>query len=116
MLREIKCGANSLTTVVYLVGLVRIYVRVFLVGHPSFWPGTSRWLMKPGRDNEATRVLEYLHHTKYDYTSALAYGEAKQIKAQVEAEKNIPGGSLHILRTPLHCKCAFFFFFFGILP
>lgn len=112
MLREIKCGANSLTTVVYLVGLVRIYVRVFLVGHPSFWPGTIRWLMKPGRDNEATRILEYLYHTKYDYTAALAHGEAKQVKAQVEAEKNIPGGSLHTLRTPSHCKCAFC----GILP
>lgn len=112
MLREIKCGANSLTTVVYLVEVVRIYVRVFLVGHPSFWPGTIRWLMKPGRDNETTRVVEYLHHTKYNYTAALAHGETKQIKAQVEAEKNTPGGSLHTLRTPSHCKCAFC----GILP
>lgn len=49
--------------------------------------------MKQGRDDKATRALEYLHHTK-------------QIKTQVEAEKNITGGFLHIPWTPSHRKRA----------
>ena len=78
---------------------------VFLVSL-YFVPESPRWLMEQGREDEAIRVLEFLHGSKKDPRSAFAHAEAKQIKAQVEAERNTARGYMHILRTPSHRKRA----------
>ncbi|KAM3086982.1 hypothetical protein ACMFMG_001092 [Clarireedia jacksonii] len=72
-----------------------------------FLPESPRWLMEKGRDEEAKKVLEYLHKTKSDPYNTLARAEAVQIKAQVEAEKLLPKGFIYIFSTPHLRKRAF---------
>jgi MFS family permease len=72
-----------------------------------FLPESPRWLMEKGREEEAKKVLEYLHKTKADPYNTLARAEALQIKAQVQAEKLLPKGFIYIFSTPHLRKRAF---------
>ncbi|KAJ5257106.1 hypothetical protein N7478_013210 [Penicillium angulare] len=86
---------------IILTGLGVMYLgTLFLI------PESPRWLMENGREEEARKVLEYLHSTKDDKGAAFAHAELKQIKAQVEIEKNTPGGFIYIACTPSHRKRA----------
>ncbi|KAI2608956.1 general substrate transporter [Hypoxylon fragiforme] len=72
-----------------------------------FLPESPRWLMENGREEQARAELERLHSTKSDPDGTLARAEATQIKAQVEAEKNLPKGYIYIFKTPALRKRAF---------
>ncbi|KAK6951596.1 hypothetical protein Daesc_006118 [Daldinia eschscholtzii] len=72
-----------------------------------FVPESPRWLMENGKEEQARVELERLHSTKSDPNGALARAEAIQIKAQVEAEKNLPKGYVYIFTTPHLRKRAF---------
>lgn len=86
---------------IVLTGVGVIYLATLY-----FIPESPRWLMEKDREDEAKQVLEYLHTTKNDTRSAFAHAELKQIKAQVEVERNSPGGFIYIARTPSHRKRA----------
>ncbi|KAJ5887855.1 hypothetical protein N7495_007896 [Penicillium taxi] len=89
-----------------LIFIVLTAIGVIYILTLYFIPESPRWLMEQGRDEEAIRVLEYLHRTNRDPSASFAHAEAKQIKAQVEAEKNSPRGFIYILKTPSHRKRA----------
>ncbi|KPM36280.1 hypothetical protein AK830_g10291 [Neonectria ditissima] len=72
-----------------------------------FLPESPRWLMERGRDEEAISVLLRLHKTKSDPKGLLAHAEAAQIKAQVETEKQLPGGFRYIFTTRHLLKRAY---------
>ncbi|KAH8649223.1 general substrate transporter [Xylariales sp. PMI_506] len=72
-----------------------------------FLPESPRWLMQKGRVEEAKAILEKLHRTDSDPDATLAHAEAIQIQAQVEAEKSLPHGYVHIFTTPHLLKRAF---------
>ncbi|KAF9249807.1 hypothetical protein DTO006G1_8426 [Penicillium roqueforti] len=86
--------------------IVLTAVGVIYMATLCFIPESPRWLMQQGRDEEAKKVLEYLHRTKRDPRGTFAHAEAVQIKAQVVAEKNTPSGYLYIIRTASHRKRA----------
>ncbi|KAL4907810.1 hypothetical protein BDW74DRAFT_166456 [Aspergillus multicolor] len=89
-----------------LVYIVLTVIGVLLFASLFFIPESPRWLTEVGRDDEAKKVLEYLHATKSDSRATFAHAEAKQIKAQVEFERNTPRGYLHIIKTASHRKRA----------
>ncbi|KAI1097379.1 general substrate transporter [Jackrogersella minutella] len=72
-----------------------------------FLPESPRWLMEKGKEEQAIAELQRLHKTKSDPNGTLARAEAIQIKAQVEAERQLPKGYLYIFRTPPLRKRAF---------
>ena len=86
---------------IILTGLGVIYL-----GSLFFIPESPRWLMEKDREEEARKVLEYLHSSKDDAKATFAHAELKQIKAQVELERATPGGFIYIARTPSHRKRA----------
>lgn len=74
--------------------------RILLLASLFFLPESPRWLVERGRDSEAAAILERLHRTRSDPKATLARGEMIQIKAQVDLERSLPRGYLHIPRTP----------------
>lgn len=90
-----------------LVYIVLCGVAILLLISLWFIPESPRWLMEKGRDDEANRVLEYLHKTKADPYNTLARAEAVQIRAQVDSEKLLPKGFIYIFSTPHLRKRAF---------
>ncbi|TVY16997.1 High-affinity glucose transporter [Lachnellula arida] len=87
---------------IVLAGIACIHL-----GSLYFLPESPRWLMEKGRDEDAKKVLQYLHNTKDDPDATLAQAEAVQIKAQVETEKLLPKGFIYIFSTPHLRKRAF---------
>ena len=63
-------------------------------------PESPRWLVEHGRPDEAGRILESIHMTTDDPHARVAHAELHQITAQVELDRSLPSGWLHILRTP----------------
>lgn len=90
-----------------LTFVVLTFVAILHLCSLFFIPESPRWLMEKGRDEEAKAVLEYLHKHDSDPNGTFAHAEAKQIRAQVEAEKGLPKGYIHIFKTPALRKRAF---------
>ncbi|ROW05021.1 hypothetical protein VSDG_00535 [Cytospora chrysosperma] len=90
-----------LTFVVLTAAAVLHLCSLFLL------PESPRWLMEKGREQEARSVLDYLHRTEGDPDATFAHAEANQIKAQVDAEKDLPKGYIYIFATPHLRKRAF---------
>lgn len=63
-------------------------------------PESPRWLCEVGRHDEAWQVLQHLHQSKDDPDSHIASAEMAQIRAQIETERSMPRGYMHILRAP----------------
>lgn len=89
-----------------LIYIVLTGVALLFLVTICFLPESPRWLMGHGRENDSLKVLEYLHRTKRDPGAVFAQAEARQIRAQIEAERQTPGGFIHILRTPSHRRRA----------
>jgi len=87
--------------------IVLAVIACIHLGSLYFLPESPRWLMEKGRDEEAKKVLEYLHNTESDPDATFAQAEAVQIKAQVETEKLLPKGFIYIFSTPHLRKRAF---------
>lgn len=87
--------------------IVLAIIGAIHLGSLYFLPESPRWLMEKGRDDDAIKVLEYLHNTKGDPNATLAHAEAVQIKAQVDSEKLLPKGFIYIFSTPHLRKRAF---------
>jgi MFS family permease len=66
----------------------------------SFLPESPRWLCEKGREKESWEVVQKLHKSENDPDAHFANAEMSQIKAQIEIERTLPRGYLHILRTP----------------
>lgn len=90
-----------------LTFVVLTFVALLYLGSLFLIPESPRWLMEKGRDDEAIKVLEYLHKHDSDPNGTFAHAEAKQIKAQVEAERGLPHGYIYIFTTPALRKRAF---------
>ncbi|CAG8429090.1 unnamed protein product [Penicillium salamii] len=90
-----------------LIFIVLTAISLIYLSTLYFIPESPRWLMEVNRNEEAERVLAYLHRTKRDPRATFAHAEAQQIKAQVEIERNSPSGFIYIFRTPSHRKRAF---------
>ncbi|KAF2814692.1 general substrate transporter [Mytilinidion resinicola] len=65
-----------------------------------FLPESPRWLCEKERHDEAWIVLRRLHQSKQDPDAQLARAEMAQMKAQIESERSLPTGYIHIFRTP----------------
>ncbi|EXJ87565.1 hypothetical protein A1O3_04525 [Capronia epimyces CBS 606.96] len=81
------------------------FFGLVLLASLAILPESPRWLCEVGRHDEAWQVLQQLHQSKDeddpDHAShRAAAGEMAQIKAQIEAERSLPTGYLHIVRTP----------------
>jgi MFS family permease len=63
-------------------------------------PESPRWLAMQERHDQDYKILEWLHRNKHDPNANLARAEMYQIRVQTEADKLLPKGYLHILRTP----------------
>ncbi|KAI2777943.1 general substrate transporter [Daldinia loculata] len=90
-----------------LIFIVQTASAVIFACSLIFVPESPRWLMENGKEEQAKAELERLHSTKSDPKGTLARAEAIQIKAQVEAERNLPKGYIYIFTTPHLRKRAF---------
>jgi len=80
--------------------IVATGVAMMLVLSLIMLPESPRWLVEKGRKEEAAKILERIHRSRDDPDALYAHAELVQIAAQVEIERNLPSGYMHIIRTP----------------
>jgi MFS family permease len=65
-----------------------------------FLPESPRWLCEVGRHEEAWKILQTLHNSKSEDDDHWASSEMAQIRANIETERALPRGYIHIMRSP----------------
>ncbi|KAL6360781.1 hypothetical protein LRP88_06489 [Fusarium phalaenopsidis] len=76
------------------------FFGLLLLGSLMVLPESPRWLCEVGRYPEAWEIIQGLHKHKDGVDNETAATEMAQIKAEIEAEKSLPVGYVHIFRTP----------------
>ncbi|KAI8658921.1 MFS domain-containing protein [Fusarium keratoplasticum] len=76
------------------------FFGLLLLGSLMALPESPRWLCEVGRYPEAWEIIQSLHKHKDGVDNETAATEMAQIKAEIEAEKSLPVGYVHIFRTP----------------
>ncbi|KAI8714826.1 MFS domain-containing protein [Fusarium sp. LHS14.1] len=76
------------------------FFGLLLLGSLMVLPESPRWLCEVGRYPEAWEIIQSLHKHKDGADNEIAATEMAQIKAEIEAEKSLPAGYVHIFRTP----------------
>lgn len=76
------------------------FFGLLLLGSLMVLPESPRWLCEVGRYPEAWEIIQSLHKHKDGVDNETAATEMAQIKAEIEAEKSLPVGYVHIFRTP----------------
>lgn len=73
---------------------------ILLVISVHFLPESPRWLVEKRKYDAAWKVLERIHRSQHDPSATMAHAEMFQIRAQVDAERELPTGYIHIFKTP----------------
>ncbi|KAF9891550.1 hypothetical protein FE257_004017 [Aspergillus nanangensis] len=102
ILSSIMALAFHYVTTSYQWRLQYVLLAVFgllLFGSTFILPESPRWLCEHRHQDEALKVLERLHQSKGDSDISFASAEMAQIEAQIEIERELPRGVMHIIRT-----------------
>lgn len=72
-----------------------------------FTPESPRWLLTKDRTDEARTIIERLHHSPHESSTAFAATEFAQMRSQLEREKTLDGSWRILFTRPSYRRRAF---------